>query len=219
MNKIKVLYDVLKTLKTKEVISGILTANIQKDQTTIFSLTNEFTKNVVTGQTKAKINTELDYEGKSVKHESATEFTVPFGKDRFHGGMPSRHHHGGRCGGVRGRFSKLVFALDFLNALEVQEQQKNTLVLSLESANLSDDVKELVRERLSHAGAHHARHGFMQEGCTIEQLDFTVTAFITKSYEIEKVLVTFAGIKQDEQQVQHEIKANAELVLQTEAGI
>lgn len=211
MNKIKVLYDVVKTIRNKEVINGILIADIQKDQTTIFAIKNEFEKNLLTGQTKAKINTELDYEGKSVKHESATEFTIPFGRGRFHGGMPPMHHHGGRCGGLRGRFSKLAFALGLLNALEIKEQENSTLVLSLEAANLPDDAKEMVRERMSHAGAHHPRHGFMKEICSLEKLDFKVTVFINPNYDIEKVLVTFSGSQQGEQKEQHEIKANAEL--------
>ena len=58
-------------------LHGVLTAEAQKDRVNIFTIRNEFDKNLQTGLTKAKISTEIDYEGKMVKHESNTEFTLP----------------------------------------------------------------------------------------------------------------------------------------------
>ena len=193
-------------------MNGVLTADIQKGQITIFAIKNEFEKNMLTGQTKAKINTQLDYEGKSVRHESITECSMPFDRGRFHGRMPGMHHHGGKCGGLRGRFSRLAFALGLLNALEIDEQADNTIILSLEAANLPEDLQEMVRERMKHADAHHSPHGFMKECCSLEKPDFKVTVLINANYDIEKILAVFSGIQQDENKGQQEIKGNAELV-------
>lgn len=216
MNKLKVLYDVVKAVSSKEVMNGVLTADIQKDQATIFSIKNEFEKNMLTGQTKAKINTQLDYEGRSVKHESTNEFSMPFGRGRFHGHMPGMHHHGGRCGGLKGRFSRLTFALGLLNALEIQQQENKTTVLSLEAAKLPEDLQEMLSERMKHADAHHP-HGFMKECCSLEKPDFKLTVLINANYDIEKVVAAFTGIQQDEHKGQHEVKGSAELVLFSQA--
>lgn len=220
MNKIKVLYDVVKAIRKQEGISGLLTADIQKDEISIFTMKNQFEKNFLTGQTKAKINTQVDYEGKTVRHDSDTEFSMPSGRG-FHHGMAHRHHfgamaamqhHGGRCGHMGGRFAKLAFVLGMLNALEIKEAEDNTLVITLDSANLPEDAKELVRERMSHGGAHHSRHGFMKEFSSLTQLDFTVTACLDANYDIKKVTGVFSGIQQDEQSQEHAIKANGEVV-------
>lgn len=218
MNKLKVLYDVVKAVRNKEVMNGVLTADIQKDQATIFSIKNEFEKNMLTGQTKAKINTQLDYEGKSVKHESTTECSMPFGRGRFHGRMPGMHHHGGRCGGLRGRFSGLAFALGVLNALEIREQENNAIMLSLEAAKLPEDLQEMVRERMKQAQAHHSPHGFMKECCSLEKPDFKITVFINANCDIEKILAVFSGLQRDENKGQHEVKGSAELVLLNNAS-
>lgn len=220
MNKIKVLYDVVKAIRTKEEISGLLTADIQKDEISIFTMKNQFEKNFLTGQTKAKINTQVDYEGKMVRHDSDTEFSMPSGRG-FHGGMAHRHHfgamaamqhHGGRCGQMGGRFAKLAFVLGLLNALEIKEAEDNTLVITLNSANLPDDAKDLMRERMGHGGAHHSRHGFMKEFSNLKQLDFTVTVWLDANCNVKKAAGVFAGIQQDEQMKDHAIKANGEVV-------
>lgn len=220
MNKIKVLYDVVKAIRTKEEISGLLTADIQKDEISIFTIRNQFEKNFLTGQTKAKINTQVDYEGKMVRHDSDTEFSMPSGRG-FHSGMAHRHHfgamaamhqHGGRCGQMGGRFAKLAFVLGLLNALEIKEAEDNTLVITLNSANLPDDAKDLLRERMSHGGGHHSRHGFMKEFSNLKQLDFTITAMLDVSCDVKKVTGVFTGIQQDEQLKDHVIKANGEMV-------
>lgn len=223
MNRIKVLYDVVKAIRTKEEISGLLTADIQKDEISIFTIKNQFEKNFVTGQIKAQINTQVDYEGKTVRHDSDTEFSMSSGRGFHHGhhgmahrhhfgAMAAMHHHGGRCGQMGGRFAKLAFILGLLNALEIKEAEDNTLVITINSANLPDDAKELVRERMSHGGGHHCQHGFMKEFSSLKQLDFTITAWLDADCNVKKVAGVFTGIQQDEQLKDHVLKANGEVV-------
>jgi hypothetical protein len=48
MNRIKLLYDVMKTIKTKEILTWML---------------NDFEENLSTGQIKIKMTASVDYEG------------------------------------------------------------------------------------------------------------------------------------------------------------
>lgn len=44
MNKIKLLYDVVMTMKNKDALHGVLTAEAQKDRVNIFNIRNELGK-------------------------------------------------------------------------------------------------------------------------------------------------------------------------------
>lgn len=95
MNKIKLMYDVVKTMKEKELINGNLTVEGTKDQVQFVRFANEFQRNLLTGDVKAKISTQLDVEGKKVKHESSTEFTLNHNRQGMfhHFGMHMHEHH------------------------------------------------------------------------------------------------------------------------------
>lgn len=216
MNKIKVLYDVVQAMKTKEVFKGTLTVQVHKDETPLFLLRNEFEKNLLTGQTKAKINTELDYQGRVAKHESNTEFTIPHSGEyhRHHEFIRHLHHsHAAGCGGLKGKLSKIAFALSILTALKTEEQEGKT-ILSLSAKDLPEDAKMLLSEKVSRAGACHRHgHGFLKEFGAAEHLDFAINMFINKSSEVEKVVITFVGTQKDEQNMPHDLTVRAELSL------
>lgn len=219
MNKMKILYDVVKAFRNKEVISGVFTADVQKDERSVFTMTSQFAKNMLTGQRKAKINTQLDYDGKAVHPDGDAEFALHGGRG-FHHGMGHRHHfgalaamhhHGGRGCTMREKFGRLTFMLGVLNALEVTAEKNNTIVLTLNSANLPDEAKEIVRERLSHGGGRHPGHGFMNEFSGLTELEFTFSVVVDESCNIKKAAGTMSGIRQDEQQG-HTLKGSAEVV-------
>src|SRR5690242_20088982 len=123
MNKIKLLYDVAMTMRDKEKVEGILTAQVRKDKEEVFSLRNEFGKNS-SGEASAKVSCELNLEGSRVKRESLTEFSTP-GDCRQHGGLFGkffRHHHAKHeCCGIKGFFSRIALALGILSSLQVEE--------------------------------------------------------------------------------------------------
>lgn len=96
MNKIKLLYDVVMTMKDKESCKGVLKAEATKDKAKIFSADNEFER--ANGRTKTKIRTEVDCDGKKVKHESTTEFDGKDGGDMHCGFMRHMHHAHGHFG-------------------------------------------------------------------------------------------------------------------------
>jgi hypothetical protein len=214
MNKLKVLYDVVKTMKNKEAFNGNLAVQVHKDDVQLFSLRNEFEKNLLTGQTKAKINTELDYEGNIVKHQSNTEFTTTCGGEcRHHEFLRHLHpSHGTGCKGLKGKLSKIACALSILSALETKELEDKTILISLNAADLPEDTRALFCEKLSQAGSCHShRHGFAKEFCESADLDFVITININKAYEAEKIVVTLVGTKKDEQNAPHDLTARAEV--------
>ena len=163
MNKIKLLYDVVMTMRNKEALHGVLTAEAQKDRVNIFTIRNEFDKNLQTGRTKAKISTEIDYEGKMIKHESNTEFTLPHSGEGSHCEFIKSMHddHSTGCGGLKGVLSKLSLALAILNALQAEEQENKSVVMSLNADDLPEDTKKLICEKMSRSSAcGHGGHGF-----------------------------------------------------------
>jgi hypothetical protein len=215
MNKIKLLYDVVKVLREKDVLNGVATAEVQKDQVKIFYIKNEFQKNLLTMQTKANITTELDYEGKQVKHQSSTEFTnyCP-GHGIHHRGFGHMRHAGRKCGSIKGKLSKIAFLLNLLNNMQAAEQENKTTLITLELSEIPEDIKILIQEKMNHADSYHEhdRNCFMKEFCTIEKGNFSFAMTVNKSYEIEKIVITFDGIQNKEQE-QHVVNIVADLQL------
>jgi len=215
MNKIKLLYDVVKTMRNKEVVNGILTVKVSKAEANLFSLRNEFEKNLLTGQTKAKINTELDYEGKTVKHDSNTEFTIPASGDcRCHEFFARLHQSHSTCcaGRLKDKFSRLLFALGVLNALQTEEQADKTMIISLNAKDLPEDVKTLLCEKMSRASeCHQHGHGFLKEFCAADNLDFALNIFVNKNYETDKIVISVVGSQKDEHNAPYDLTARAEV--------
>lgn len=214
MNKLKVLYDVVKAMKNKETFNGTLTVQVHKDETPLFSLRNEFEKNLLTGQTKAKINTELDYEGKTVKHESNTEFTMPrSGECRHHEFFKHLHPSpASGCCGLKGKLAKLAFALSVLNALQTEETENKTIVISLSAKDLPEDTKAMIHEKICCVkDCHPHGHGLLKEFCAAEDHDFVLNIFVNKNFVVEKIVITLVGTQKDEQNAPHDLTARAEL--------
>lgn len=213
MNKIKLLYDVVKTLRGKDVLRGVATGQVQKDQVRVFYVKNEFEKNLLTSKAKANITTEVDYEGKQVKHQSITEFT-----NCCHDGRPHKffkHMHSGGCGGLKQKLTKLAFALNLLNNLKAEEQSDKSTFVTLEITELPDDIKALLQDKMSSADSchNHGSHCFMKEFCSIVKGNFSLAMSVNKDNEIEKLVITFEGSQLNEQNEQHSLSMNAELLL------
>lgn len=213
MNKIKVLYDMAKVMKSKEFFKGTLAVQVHKDEAQVFSLRNEFEKNLQTGEVKAKIKSELDYEGKAVKHESNTEFAMPRpGECRRHEFMRHLHHHPAGCGGLRDKWTKLAFVFSALAALKVEEQEDKTIVVAINATDLPEDSKVFIREAMNRAAAcHHRGPGFLKEFWAAQDIDFVITVTLNKNYEVEKLVSTFVGTVKDDQNAAQDLTARAEL--------
>jgi len=228
MSKLKLMYDVISIIKEKEVISGIFQAEAKKDQVKIAGFTNEFKKNLSSGETKVKISTELDCDGKKVKHESQTEFTMQgcTGR-RHHGFMKHMHHHSHsnncqnqnhddiKCEGIKGKLTKLAFVLNIFSQIKFDEKEDKSAVLSLNFEDIPDEIKKMVQERLSERkmSEHHQHPGFMKEFCTLMNPEIEFIVWINKAREVEKIILTVKGKQIDELNENHDMSLLAELRL------
>ena len=227
MSKLKLMYDVINTMKDKEVVNGALKVEGKKDQSQIVSFVNEFEKNLTNGETKVKISTELDYDGKKVKHESQTEFAMQGCHRKMHQGfMKHMHHHNHHghhcdenyddleCGGIKGKLTKLAFVLNIFNQINMEENEDKSVILSLSLNDIPDETKKVLRERFSQRTMpEHHHHGFMKEFFTLEEPKMEFKVWINKTREVEKILVTVDGKQIDELNENHDLSLKAELSL------
>lgn len=228
MSKIKLLYDVITTMKEKESCSGNLKVEGSKDQVKIFSLNKEFEKNMADGRIKAKISLEVDCEGKKVKHESNTEFDGSSFQGTGQHGMGHilfRHCHGHhpnhgpmgacgdmKCGGAKEKLSKLAFLLGVLNSMQVKEQQDKSTVLTLDFNEIPGELKKMIHGKLLHKKMHHEHeHQCVKEFSNMEILNAGLNIFINKNKEVEKITLTVKGKKKDDLNVLHNVNLQAEL--------
>lgn len=226
MNKIKVLHDVFKTMKEKEVFKGNIKFEAAKGDLKVFSFSNEFETNTKSGETKANINVDLDAEGKKVKHESNSEFNI---KDcphhGFHRGM-HMHNHGVNMhgmsgqGGIKGCLSKVTFILNLLNNVQVEEKDENAII-SLELKEVFKEIKDMHKDchkgmdeekimenirqmKESDDRGFHKHHKFIKELLSSEDSDATLKIYANKNNEVEKVEILSTG--------QNNVKGSLDLV-------
>ncbi len=211
MNKIKVLYDVFKTMKEKELFKGNVKVEAAKGENKVFSFSNEFEVNTKNGETKAKLNVDLDAEGKKVKHESNSEFNI---KDcphhKFHKGMHMNHHgmHG-HCG-LKGKLSKATFVLNLLNNVQIEEIEEK-YIISLELKEVLKEIKDMHKDfhkgidnekilehhKQMHEGMNNdfckKHHEFIKEILCSEQSNPLLKIYANKNNEVEKVEISAKG--------------------------
>lgn len=194
MNKLKAIYDVLKIMKSKEMVTGSLTAKVEKDQVKMFGLESEFEKNLVTGKTKSKVNLEMDYEGRPSGGETG-EFRFEHchmmrgGHDGFH------HHHGfHRWCGLRPMFSHWAFGISLVQALQLEPGEDKKVVFTLNTKDLPEDVKELFQQRIEHAAFRHHHGGRLMnvfQSSTVP--DLIAMVLVNEQLEVEKIQIHAAN--------------------------
>lgn len=217
MNKIKILYDVFKTMKGKEIFKGTVKVDLVKGEDKLVDFTNEFSTNILSGDTKIKINSEINIDEKKSKHEISSEFNS---KDcrhhKFHKGFHMGHHRGeDHCtgaSGIKGKISKITFMLNVLNNLKLEETDGKTVI----SLDLKEIIKEIKNEkqefykelhekiRAKHGKVfdeenmdeqHKLHHGFMKEILHSEYKDAVVNIYVSNNNEVEKIEVSANGEK------------------------
>lgn len=209
MNKIKVLHEVFKTMKDKEVFKGNLKLEAAKGEVKILSFSNEFETNTKNGETKAKLNLDLDAEGKKVKHESNSEFNIKnCPHHKFHRGM-HMHHHGYGHGGIRAGLSKIALLLNLLSNVEIEEKEDRSII-SLDLKEVLKEIKDMHKDfhkgiddekileyhKQMHDGMDkdfHKHHKFIKDILFSEQSDTLLKIYANKNSEIEKVEISVKG--------------------------
>lgn len=210
MNKIKVLYDVFKTMKEKEVFKGSVKLEATKGDVKVLSFSNEFETDTKSGETKADISVDLDAEGKKVKHDSNSEFNIKECPHHgFHRGM---HNHGMNMhghGGIKGGLSKVTFILNLLNNVQVEEKDEKAII-SLELKEVFKEIKDIHKEchkgmdeekimehirqmKESDDSGFHKHHKFIKELLCSENSDAILKIYANKDNEVEKVEISSKG--------------------------
>ncbi|WP_346355838.1 hypothetical protein [Azotosporobacter soli] len=208
MNKLKVIYDVVKNLRAKERAAGIVKLEIKKDQNTIFTLQNEFEKNLLTKQSKSIIHTTLDYEGKQVQHQSTTEFSNCC-HSRGHA-FGHHHRHMGRCCGFKAKLSKLALAFHLLQELQAEEQADHTIRLTLNLTKLPEELKELLEMAKE-------QHGEGDDCCVRKELaaltegKFSLTVLVSEKSDIQTATLAFDGVQRSEEKGNHTLQFSGDL--------
>lgn len=221
MNKIKLMYDVVKTMKEKDVFKGTLKVEGTKGHERIVNFSNVFEKNNLTGQTKAKINTKVDCEGKKMKMENSIDCEMP-GCHGPHGFMKHihHHHHRGKIGGIKEGLSKVAALLSILNSIKIEEQEDKSVLLSLDLADIPEDVIEGIHEKMHHGLKHHENlhgnhdhHMLMEEFHSMEKTDFNLKVLINEKYEIENINLEVKGDQTNDENEKQDLKFKAVLGL------
>lgn len=189
MNKIKFLYDVVRTMKDKQNLQGEFRAEAKRDQVKVFGCANEFFRNTVTGEGRLKVSTEFNWDGQTMKHESCTQFNM---KDGWGAGCHGRHaalvrrlhchpgmgpgamegrgpvpgHFHPMHGGFKGGLSRAAFLLHVLNSINVEENADQSYLLTLELTDLPEDLKKDFQEKIQQHRDHAAgmRQHFAEMG-------------------------------------------------------
>ena len=223
MNKIKLMYDVAKTMKEKEVFIGSLEIGGQKDQIEFFSLNNEFEKNLLSGQVKFKIKTALDLDGKQVKHESSSELTLQNCCGGKHRHLRKHFHHhcddgdtNCCCTGLKGKLSALMYLLRLIDDLKIEELENKALALSL-------NIDEIPEELMNHMHGNfqccmsdeepQGHHQCMKDLMTMEKPNITFNMRLNEDRAVERIFITIKGKQKDQWDNFHEISLKAELNL------
>ena len=232
MNKIKLMYDVAKAMREKEVFIGSLEVEAKKEQTSCFALKNEFEKNLVSGQVKVKINTALDCEGKQVKHESTSEFNLlNCCGGKHHHRHFSKHFHSHCCSkesdcctdsndccGIKGKLATFGYVLRLIDKINIDESDNNAVALSLNIDEIPEELMQHIHGRFQHCcppadSAGQECCSGMKDLMTIEKPVIAINMLLNSDKAIEKVVVTASGTQKDKDDQIHEISFNAELNL------
>lgn len=224
MNKIKAIYDVVKTMKEKKEREGVLQVKVEKDGQQVLKFSNEF-QHSGDGNTKCHLQSEWNCDGNEGKHESTTEFKrdhehgCPFHRGFRHG----RHHeHFGHrhIHGFKSKADILLCFLRLLNDLKAEEQGEKTL-FSLELDEAVAKMKEKMKERMqsncengpfpgAYPGHHHPLKGkLMKEMMLMEKPHILVNIVTNKNKEVEKVSITIQGSYENDGL--HEMNATVEV--------
>lgn len=226
MGRLKIAYDVINSMKEKEVVSGTFTAVGTKDHVEIGHFVNEFEKNLTNGETKVKISTEFDCDGKKLKHDSQSEFTMQgCSSHKHHSFMRHMHHHNTdvsgqnqedhKTCGMKGRLAKLALMLNVLNQIKVEENEDESALLTLNLNELPEELKKVFQGKMSHHPKleNHPHHDFLKTLCTMSDPKIGLNIWINKAREVEKIVVKVDGNKIDGLNETHDLSLKAELLL------
>lgn len=218
MNKIKVMYDVVKKMREKNVFQGTLNVEGKKDNEKVARIAKEFFTNNITGETKVKINVDVNLDGAKIQHNGDMEFNKKDCHHHHHTHHGNHMHHcHGKCMGIKGKLSKVAFILNVLDNINADEDKDESVVLSLnlkEVCGEMKEIKEMLKEKASsHSMPHGDKHAKIKEFLDMEYDNLELKILINRENEVEKITIVGDGKKKNELNEVHEKSFNAELNL------
>jgi len=211
MKKIKMLYEVARTMKNMAKIDGVITADVRKDQEAVFSLRNKFEKDEA-GKVTAHVSSKTNLNGEDLSRESTTEFTLT--SDHCPCMMwKSFHGHHGTTGfrGIKGVFHRISVALGLLGNLKVEDQANGTTAISLNLSDIPAEIQNLLLEKMQQKHACTPDCCCMQGCKNVELLNGLVIITVNEQHAIDNVTVNLDGRAQDADSKEHTMAASAEL--------
>jgi hypothetical protein len=234
MNKLKFLYDVVKTMQAQEDLQGTLRVEIHKDQTGIFVLGSQFAKNRVTGEGHSQIKTEFDYDGKKMRHESNTEFTAHT-ICGFHDRMRQHfreHCQAGRlnheassgqgCCDFKEKLNHIALLLQLLSSFKLEENTDQSYLLSVNSVDFPEELKKALVQKLqqhhdaARTACEESRFGackLIQDLHQLEDHDLELRIKINRDYTIAQLNLVCTGFGKDENDLSSNWELKGELNL------
>lgn len=205
MNKAKLLYDVITTLRGKENLRGTLEAKLEKGQTVVFSVRNDFEKQLGGGKTKLKMTTEMECEGHpgGARHGCRGRFEQNEAWGRHH------HFHGEFHEGIKGKLDRIAFMISVFQALQVETREGQETVLSLNTRDLPEDIRCLVQDKIRHRGlGHHHRGGFLQEFSQAGPVDVQITVLVNDKAEVKQASITAEAVQEGQDRLTAQAEVN-----------
>lgn len=216
MNKIKVIYDAVRKMKNKDSIKGTLKVEALRDQDKIFENSYSFERNGQGCKVKGKTMLEADCDGKKIKLENTIDLLKEGRCEHQH-----FHHHMAHDCCMKGGPGSITTVLGILSSIRLEEKEDGSAVLSLEAADMPEDLKADICEAMKQCHTHRAavegskeQHMCMKELHGMEVTDFALKVVINKSSGIEKVTIDLKGEKKHGEAGKQQMKLAAELCLE-----
>lgn len=188
MNKLKLMYDLIDTMRAKEVLTGTLKVEGHEDQAKEFSIINKFEKNLVNGQIKAKIKIELDYQGDHLIEENGTDLAQ-------YGEFKPKSYNVNQNQLIKEKLARWAFLFQSLNDIQIDQLEDQNQLLSLKISEISPCVKALIWEKMKRKVKlrRDCYHSLMKKFMTMEPTYIELTILVNKYQEMEKMLILVDG--------------------------
>jgi len=180
MNKLTVLYTLMKNMKDKENFKGNFEAEALLDDVQLASAT-------VSGECApghCEKNTEIKFGNETIRfsHDGTSQKCCGHsGHGHFH-----KHMHGEGCCGPKGKFTKAMLLLKLLDKLQLKEEGNvKVLTLSLDSSDIPSEIREHMKSKCCKVHeekdccSHPALHSWLAENgcCDIDHSTCELEAF------------------------------------------
>ena len=176
MNKVKLLYDVITTMKEDKQHTGTLKLSITKDGTKVIESVTQFND----AKCCQKFN--------SFHHHGSC-------RAQGHPGVVEGQIKDSACCGFKAKLSKIAFALCLLNAMQVEEQG-TTRLISLSFDDLPAEMKTMLLEMHAMHIAMKAENEeacCMHEMCDLEKAAADIKLKVNAKNEVEQLQVKVSG--------------------------